>query len=165
MASALKLLEQRCYKEISVLDIVADSGVNRNTFYYHFKDMPALIEELACRSIDGAFADSHAPLLDKLKAAVDTMYKHKKIALHVYSSAERVVFDKCLDKVCEHLVKHIFDCCPEIQLRNPEDKERFFTLCKCCCYGIVCDWLLYGLSDEGRLQIHAICEDAVKVLN
>ena len=47
MDSALKLLEQRNYKEITVLDIVAESGVNRNTFYYHFRDMSALVEELA----------------------------------------------------------------------------------------------------------------------
>lgn len=164
MASALKLLEQRCYKEVSVLDIVADSGVNRNTFYYHFRDMPALVEELARRSLDRAFADSHEPLLDKLKTVVDTLYEHKKTALHVYSSAERVVFDKCLDKVCEHLVSHIFNCCPDMQLHSPEERKRFFTVYKGCCYGLVCDWLLAGLDEEGRLTLHAVCEDAVKIL-
>jgi len=164
MASALKLLEQRCYKEISVLDIVADSGVNRNTFYYHFRDMPALIEELARCSIDGAFSDSSLSLVDKLKTAVDTMYEHKKIALHVYSSAERVVFDKCLDRVCEHLVNHIFNCCPELQLRTPEEKKRLFTLSKSCCYGLLCDWLLNGLDEENRLMLHAICDDTLRIL-
>ena len=164
MASALNLLEQRCYKEISVLDIVADSGVNRNTFYYHFRDLPALIEELARRSIDSAFADSSLPLVDKLKTAVDTMYAHKKIALHVYGSAERVVFDKCLDKVCEHLVNHIFNCCPEIQLKSAWERKRLFALCKGCCYGLICDWLLNGLDDDNRLIIHAICEDTARML-
>ena len=38
MSSAVKMLKQKDYKEITVLDLVADSGVNRNTFYYHFKD-------------------------------------------------------------------------------------------------------------------------------
>lgn len=164
MASALKLLEQRCYKEISVRDIVADSGVNRNTFYYHFRDMPALHEELACRSVDGVFADASLSLSDRLKKAVDTMYANKKIALHVYSSAERIVFDKCLDKVCVHIVNHIFNSCQEIQLKSPEERKRLFSLCKGCCYGLICDWLYNGLDDENRLIIHAICEDTARML-
>ena len=75
MASATRLLEQKNYKELSVLDIVADSNVNRNTFYYHFKDMPALVEALACRCIDRIFSDGDTDLVQKLWLVVDTMYE------------------------------------------------------------------------------------------
>jgi len=40
-ASFLKLLNQRPLREITVKDIVQDCGVNRNSFYYHFQDIPA----------------------------------------------------------------------------------------------------------------------------
>lgn len=46
MQSAVKLLNQRAYRDVSVLDIVRDCDINRNTFYYHFKDMPALLDEI-----------------------------------------------------------------------------------------------------------------------
>ena len=58
MSSAAKLLEQKEYREITVLDLVADSGVNRNTFYYHFKDMPMLVLELARKAVDSCFTSS-----------------------------------------------------------------------------------------------------------
>ena len=40
------MLENKEYSEITVLDLVADSNVNRNTFYYHFKDLDGLIPRL-----------------------------------------------------------------------------------------------------------------------
>ena len=32
--------------KISVKDIVEDCGINRNSFYYHYQDVPALIREI-----------------------------------------------------------------------------------------------------------------------
>ena len=43
--SFLKLLNQRPLNQITVKDIVEDCGINRNSFYYHFEDLPALLEE------------------------------------------------------------------------------------------------------------------------
>ncbi len=45
-ASFIKLLNERPLSKISVRDIVEDCGINRNSFYYHFQDIPALIEEI-----------------------------------------------------------------------------------------------------------------------
>ena len=42
--SFLRLLEERPLREITVKDIVKDCGVNRNSFYYHFKDIYDLLE-------------------------------------------------------------------------------------------------------------------------
>ena len=44
--SFLKLLTERPLSKITVKDIVADCGINRNTFYYYFEDMPKLIESI-----------------------------------------------------------------------------------------------------------------------
>lgn len=43
-ASFIKLLTERPLSQITVKDIVTDCGVNRNTFYYYFEDIPKLIE-------------------------------------------------------------------------------------------------------------------------
>ena len=40
-----ELLEEKPYNKITVQDIVNRCQVNRNTFYYHFQDIPALMEE------------------------------------------------------------------------------------------------------------------------
>ena len=42
-ASFLKLLNERPLTKITVRDIVEDCGINRNSFYYHYRDIPALL--------------------------------------------------------------------------------------------------------------------------
>ena len=32
--------------QITVKNIVEDCGINRNSFYYHFEDLPSLVEEI-----------------------------------------------------------------------------------------------------------------------
>lgn len=39
-ASFMKLLSQKPLNKISVRDIVEDCGINRNSFYYHFRTSP-----------------------------------------------------------------------------------------------------------------------------
>ncbi|MDO5377211.1 MAG: TetR/AcrR family transcriptional regulator C-terminal domain-containing protein [Clostridia bacterium] len=43
-ASLKKLMRQKPLSKITVNDIVSDCGLNRNTFYYHFEDIYALLK-------------------------------------------------------------------------------------------------------------------------
>ena len=45
----LELLEQRPLDKISVVDIAEHCGVNRNTFYYYYCDIYALVREVLTR--------------------------------------------------------------------------------------------------------------------
>ena len=42
-ASFLKLLNERPLSQITVKSIVEDCGINRNSFYYHYQDLQALV--------------------------------------------------------------------------------------------------------------------------
>ena len=44
--SFIKLLNEKPLSKISVRDIVEDCGINRNSFYYHFQDIPTLIKDI-----------------------------------------------------------------------------------------------------------------------
>ncbi len=43
-ASLKKFMEQKPLSKITVSEIIADCGVNRKTFYYHFEDIYALLK-------------------------------------------------------------------------------------------------------------------------
>ena len=64
-ASFLKLLGQRPLNQITVKDIVEDCGVNRNSFYYHFEDLPALLEEII--SEQAAVLMARHPTIDSVE--------------------------------------------------------------------------------------------------
>ena len=43
-ASLKKFMERKPLSKITVSEIVTDCGINRNTFYYHFEDIQALLK-------------------------------------------------------------------------------------------------------------------------
>ena len=45
-AAFLELLDEKPLNKISVRDIVERCGINRNSFYYHFQDIPSLLGEI-----------------------------------------------------------------------------------------------------------------------
>lgn len=53
MDSFLRLMEKKPLDKITVRDIVDDCGINRNTFYYYFQDIYAVLEE-QCDILIGA---------------------------------------------------------------------------------------------------------------
>ncbi|MBQ2326885.1 MAG: TetR/AcrR family transcriptional regulator [Clostridia bacterium] len=158
MASATRLLEQKNYKELSVLDIVADSNVNRNTFYYHFKDMPALVEALACRCIDRIFSDGDTDLVRKLWLVVDTMYENKTLVMNVFGYADRGVFDAGLDKVCCYVMERALECSDALQKHSEDEKKRIFAMGKACLFGLCSHWLLDGISEEGKAMLGSVID-------
>lgn len=51
-ASFLKLLNERPLSKITVKDVVTDCGINRNSFCYHFEDIPALMKSIMNEAFD-----------------------------------------------------------------------------------------------------------------
>ena len=45
------LLDERPLNKITVKDVVEACGINRNSFYYHFQDLPALLEEIIAQQV------------------------------------------------------------------------------------------------------------------
>ena len=96
----LRLLEERPLREITVKEVVRECGVNRNTFYYHFKDIPALLEEIILDCADRIIAaQGLAPSLEHcLETAARFAQEHRQAVLHINQSAHRDLFELCLDR-------------------------------------------------------------------
>ena len=58
MESFMKLLDARPLNKITIKDIVEECGINRNTFYSHFEDIPALVEAIFKEETD-RFISAH----------------------------------------------------------------------------------------------------------
>ena len=50
--SFIRLLNEKPFSKITVRDIVDDCGVNRNTFYYYYQDLPQLLESIVDEEAD-----------------------------------------------------------------------------------------------------------------
>ena len=50
--SFLRLLDEYPLRDITVKMIVETCGINRKSFYYHYQDIPALLEEIVMEGMD-----------------------------------------------------------------------------------------------------------------
>ena len=103
----VSLLDERPLNRITVKDIVETCGINRNSFYYHFEDLPALLEEIIAERVQ-ELIEGH-PTVDSLEdccsAAAEFVQSNRRAVFHIYHSLSRDVFERHLMEVCLYVVK------------------------------------------------------------
>ena len=156
----LELLEERSLRDITVKDIVQRCGVNRNTFYYHFKDIPSLLEEIVTDCADRIIAAQGpaASLADCLDTAVRFAQEHRQAVLHLNQSAHRRLFELGLMDVCRRVVVEFAAAAIGSVPIRPEDREVILRFYQCECFGQVMEWLNSGMRYDIGGQFRRLCQ-------
>lgn len=151
-ASFIKLLNERPLSQIKVKDIVADCGVNRNTFYYYFHDIPSLIEDMVTEEAE--YIIQKYPSADTIEAffetVIDYVLEKKTMFLHIYNSVNRELFEQYLWQVCERVVILYVDSVLDGRRIRPEDRHIIVQYLKAVSFGVASAWLQSGLTEEIR---------------
>ena len=158
-AAFLHLLEEHPLREITVKDIVQSCGVNRNTFYYHFKDIPALLEELVTDQAERIIA-AQGPALslaDCLETAARFALERRQAVLHINQSAHRDLFELCLMDVCRRVVEDYASAAIGNLSIRPEDREILIRFYQCECFGQIMAWLNGGMRYDLAVQFRRLC--------
>ena len=138
-----QLLEERPYTKITVRDIVERCQVNRNTFYYHFHDIPELLETTIKSDVDQIIqTNGHfGSPTDCLIPIVERCLKRKKAMLHIYRSVKRDVFQNELERIILYTVtQYVHTVTKDLNIPS-EDKTILIQYYKCCLLGYTLDWL------------------------
>ncbi len=159
-ASFLKLLGQRPLNQITVKDIVEDCGVNRNSFYYHFEDLPALLEEIIGEQ--AAVLMARHPTIDSVEegcgAIVEFVSQNRRAVYHIYNSLSRDVFERHLMKLCQYVVSAYVEAALTSQKTGGEDQETIVRFHRCALFGTVIDWLNDGMRYDIAAYFRRICQ-------
>src|SRR5574344_1719424 len=112
LAASLKnMLLQKPLNKITINDIAEDCGINRMTFYYHFKDIYDLVEwsceEDAARALAGKKTyETWQQGLLQIFAAVQN---NKPFILNVYRSVSREQVENYLYQVTYQLLEDVVE--------------------------------------------------------
>ena len=158
-AAFLRLLEERPLREITVKDIVQACGVNRNTFYYHFKDIPALLEELVTDQANRIIA-AQGPVLslaDCLETAAGFALEHRQAVLHINQSAHRDLFERSLMDVCRRVVEDFAAAATSVPIAQA-DRAIIVRFYQCECFGQIMAWLNDGMRYDLGKQFRRLCQ-------
>ena len=147
-----EILEEKPYNKITVQDIVNRCQVNRNTFYYHFQDIPTLMID----SIEDWMADviqKYGTLespADCLTYMAQECMKRKKAFLHLFRSVQKDIFLSRLNEMGYDIIRTYVDRFEEYEQISKEEKEVLIKSYKCIFVGSLLDWLVLVVSHHHR---------------
>lgn len=149
-ASFLKLLNERALNKITIKDIVGDCGLNRNTFYYHYQDIPALLEEVIMEETDKLIEQYPriSSFEECVRIAVDIAMRNKRAVYHIYNSVNRDLFERHFWRTCEYVVTTYIDTVFAEYHPVEEDRQVIIGFYKCWLFGQISEWLDGGMKDD-----------------
>ena len=149
-ASLKNLLLQKPLSKITISDITEDCGINRMTFYYHFKDIYDLVEwscqEDAGRALAGnkTYETWQQGFLQLFKAVQD----NKPFIMNVYHSVSREQVENYLYRVTYDLLEGVVEEQAQGMSVRDEDKAFIAQVYGYIFIGIMLDWIRDGMTEE-----------------
>ena len=146
----LRQLAERPLSQITVKNIVEECGINRNSFYYHYEGLPALLEEIIAEELDRL--TEKYPSIDSMEHAVDAAVEfiraNKRAVLHIYNSMSRDSFERYLMETCRYVVTTYINTALDGGTIDGDDKAILIRYHTCACFGSIIDWLGGGMKDD-----------------
>ena len=149
-AAFMQLLNDRPLSKITVKDISDSCGINRNSFYYHYQDIPSLIQQILSDEIDRIIYEysSVDSLAECMSAAIGFAAENKRAIYHIYNSVNRDMFEQYLWRVCEYTVKaYVGTAFAELRLDEAE-REALIQYHIYETFGITSGWLHDGMRED-----------------
>lgn len=149
-ASLKHLLLKKPLDKITISDIAEDCGINRMTFYYHFKDIYDLVEwscvEDASRALEGN--KTYDTWQQGFVQILEAVLQNKPFILNVYHSVSREQVEIYLYKLTyDLLIGVVEEKAAGLSLRE-EDKTFIADFYKFAFVGLMLDWIKKGMKEE-----------------
>mgnify|MGYP003376108271 FL=1 len=160
--SLKNLLLKKPLTKITVGDITDDCGINRMTFYYHFKDIYDLVEwsclEDAKRALDEK--KTYDTWQQGLLQIFKVVQENKPFILNVYRCVHREQIEKYLQPLVDQLLLNVInEEAAGITVRD-EDKQFIAQVYSYMFIGLMLDWI----KDDMREDPQQIVEKLSKLI-
>ena len=148
--SLKNLLLQKPITKITINDIAEDCGINRMTFYYHFKDIYDLVEwsceEDARKAIEGnkTYGTWEQGFLNVFYAVRD----NKPFILNVYRHVSREQIEQYLYRVVYDLLINVIEECSQGMAVREEDKVFIADFYKYGFVGLMLGWIHQNMEPD-----------------
>lgn len=158
MTAFVDLLNRYPMERISVKDVVAACSISRNTFYYHYRDIYALLadvfEQEALRVI-GVNREGQS-WQDAFIASTRFALDNRRAIYHVYNSVNRDTLERYLFRISGDVVEQVVRS--HAGGLNVDDSDiRFITIFyKHAIVGILVEWLQNDMRNDPVASIRRL---------
>lgn len=146
--SLIKLLNERPLDKITIKDIVEDCGINRNTFYYHFEDIPSLVKQILNAEAEKVLLKQETVVSweEGFIEGAQFALQNKKVVYHIYNSVRREEVEKYLYHVAGDVMWQYVEAAAAGSKAKEEDKKLIADFYKSALVGMTLDWLNSGMK-------------------
>lgn len=144
------LLDREPLDKITVQAIVAECRISRNTFYYHFGDIYAVLDALIQRDVsvlrqrgrEGASWDENVSL------AIDYILENRRRISHIYRSLNHEMLERLFRQATEELFFDYVRSEARGLTVSDEDMEAIVYFYQSAFVGGILDWMRRGMRDD-----------------
>ena len=153
--SLKNLLLKKPLTKITINDIAEDCGINRMTFYYHFKDIYDLVEWSCLEDARKALEEkkTHDTWQEGFLNIFEAVLANKPFIMNVYRCVDREQVEKYLKPLTDGLLMGVIDEQSKGITVRDEDKEFIARIYSYVFIGIMLDWIKGDMKEDPRLII------------
>lgn len=151
LEAALKeLLQKKPLDKVTINDIANACGINRMTFYYHFRDIYDLVEwsceEDAARALQGK--KTYETWQQGLTQIFNLVLENKTFILNVYHSIGREQIEQYLYRLTYNVIMGVVEEQAEGMHVNEQDKAFIVDVYKYALVGLMLEWVREGMKED-----------------
>ena len=156
--SLKKLLLQKPLNKITINDITEDCGINRMTFYYHFKDIYDLVEWVCMEDAKKALADNktYETWQQGFVRIFDAVRENKPFIMNVYRCVSREQVEKYLVPLTDQLIMGVIAERSAGMTVREEDKQFIAQVHSYSFVGLMLDWIKDDMRAEPELLVNKL---------
>lgn len=157
-ASLKNLLLKKPLNKITINEIAEDCGINRMTFYYHFKDIYDLAEwsciEDAKKALEGK--KTYETWQQGFLQIFEVVLENKPFIMNVYHCISRDQIERYLVKLTQNLLDGVIEERSEGLSVSDEDKQFISIFYTHAFVDLMLDWIACNMKDDPKEIIHRL---------
>lgn len=143
------LLEERPFSKITVADVANKAGVNRHTFYYHYRNIDDMIVYCVKEAIEKIYngAEYTAEDNDGFLELLIYVYNHRQYMLAIMHSSSRSQFMRAVEDSLYKLIDNLIDRTSRFNVIRNTDHDYVVRFYLYGVSGLFEDWMDKGMVE------------------
>lgn len=156
--SLKNLLLKKPLTKITINDIAEDCGINRMTFYYHFKDIYDLVEWSCMEDARKALEEkkTYDTWQQGLLQIFDAVRQNKPFIMNVYRCVHQEQVEKFLSPLVDSLLRGVINEESAGMTVRDEDKDFIAQVYSYVFIGIMLDWIKNDMRGEPEVIVEKL---------
>ena len=156
--SLKNLLLQKPLSKITISDIADDCGINRMTFYYHFKDIYDLVEwsclEDARKALDKN--KTYDTWQQGFLQIFEEVLENKQFVMNVYRCVHQEQVEKYLKPPVDSLLLDVINERSAGMTMRDEDKSYIAQIFSYIFIGLMLDWIKDDMREDPKMIVNRL---------